>query len=115
MSETVRPPAECKSMSEVRRGVDFLDERIVALLGERFRYMAAAARIKATKAEVRDEARKAEVIANAARVALEESIPRDIIVDLYDRLVEASIGFELDLFDRRQPAASITSPVNNRM
>lgn len=105
MSEPVRPPAECESMSEVRRGVDQLDERIVTLLGERFRYMAAAARIKATRAQVRDETRKAQVIANAARAADLESIPREIVTELYDRLVEASIRYEFDLFDRRQQAA----------
>ena len=43
-------------MAEVRHGVDRLDEDIVRLLGERFRYMDAAARIKPDRAAVRDEA-----------------------------------------------------------
>ena len=56
-------------MAEVRHGVDRLDEEIVALLGERFRYMDAAARIKPEREAVRDEGRKAQVLANVARLA----------------------------------------------
>ncbi|HEV2745749.1 MAG TPA: chorismate mutase [Allosphingosinicella sp.] len=94
-------PDDCATMAEVRHGVDRLDEAIVALLGERFRYMDAAARIKQGRADVRDEARKAEVIGNALRLAAGAGIPAAVIERLYELLVEASIGYELDAFDRR--------------
>jgi chorismate mutase len=55
-------------MAEVRHGVDRLDEEIVRLIGERFRYMDAAARIKPERGAVRDEGRKAQVLANVARL-----------------------------------------------
>ena len=93
------PPADCLTMAEVRHGVDRLDEKIVALLAERFRYMEAAARIKPTRAAVRDEARKAQVIGNACRLAVEAGIQPDVIGRLYDALVEASIAYEFDRFD----------------
>ena len=51
-------------MAEVRAGVDQVDRELVALLARRFAYMDAAARIKPTRDAVRDEARKAQVIAN---------------------------------------------------
>jgi isochorismate pyruvate lyase len=89
------------SMAEVRAGIDRLDERIVSLIGERFRYMDAAARIKATRASVRDEARKAEVIGNARRHAAAAGVPLPLIEELYDRLVEGSIAYELERFDER--------------
>jgi len=92
-------PADCRTMVEVRGGVDRLDEEIVALLGERFRYMEAAARIKPDRAAVRDEARKREVLANVARLAPAAGVPAAAAADLYERLVEASIAFELDRFD----------------
>ncbi len=88
-------------MNEVRHGVDRLDEQIVALLAERFRYMEAAARIKPTRDAVRDEARKAEVIGNAARIAEREGSPVRTVADLYERLVEASIAYEFEVFDAR--------------
>ena len=99
-------PADCGTMTEVRQGVDALDAAIVALLGERFRYMDAAARIKPERGHVRDEARKAQVIANARAAAIREGVPDAAIANLYDMLVEASIAYELDMFDRLSPAVS---------
>lgn len=89
-------------MKEVRHGVDRLDERIVALLAERFRYMDAAARIKPERGHVRDEDRKAEVIGNVRRLARSEGAPEAAVAELYDRLVEASIAYEFDAFDARR-------------
>ena len=86
-------------MAEVRHGVDRLDEAIVALVGERFRYMDAAARIKPVREAVRDEGRKAQVLANVARLAGEHGVPAEAAAELYERLVEASIAYELVRFD----------------
>jgi isochorismate pyruvate lyase len=92
-------PADCRTMAEVRHGVDRLDEEIVALLGERFRYMDAAARIKPERGAVRDESRKAEVIANARKLAAAHDVPDGAVHALYEGLVEASIAYELARFD----------------
>ncbi|MGA9581579.1 MAG: chorismate mutase [Allosphingosinicella sp.] len=86
-------------MDEVRAGVDRLDEEIVRLLGLRFRFMEAAARIKPQREAVRDEGRKAQVLANVARLAREHEVPQDAAAELYERLVEASIAYELGRFD----------------
>ena len=61
---TILAGPDCTSMAQVRAGVDQVDRELVALLARRFAYMDAAARIKPARAAVRDEARKAEVIAN---------------------------------------------------
>jgi isochorismate pyruvate lyase len=92
-------PDACRTMAEVRLGVDRIDEAILALVGERFRYMDAAARIKPERGAVRDEARKAQVLANVARLARENGVPEVGAVDLYERLIEASIAYELERFD----------------
>jgi isochorismate pyruvate lyase len=86
-------------MAEVRHGVDRLDEEIVTLLAERFRYMEAAARIKPDREAVRDEARKAQVIANAMRLSEGENAPSGRISQVYDLLVEQSIAHETEQFD----------------
>jgi isochorismate pyruvate lyase len=86
-------------MTEVRAGVDALDAELIALIGERFRYMDAAARIKPKRGAVRDEARKAEVLANVARHAAGAGVPDAIAADLWERLVEASIAYEFERFD----------------
>jgi isochorismate pyruvate lyase len=92
-------PEECRTMAEVRHGVDRLDEAIVALLGERFRYMDAAARIKPRREAVRDEGRKTQVLANVARLAAAHEVPPEAAAELYERLVEASIAYELGRFN----------------
>ena len=99
MSTERTPPQACGTMAEVRHGVDRLDEAIVRLIGERFRYMDAAARIKPHRQAVRDEERKAQVLANVARLAAEQGVPEEAAVELYERLVEASIAYELRRFD----------------
>jgi isochorismate pyruvate lyase len=93
-------PADCTNMADVRAGVDALDRQLVALLADRFAYMRAAARIKPERGLVRDEARKAQVIANAEAEAERLGIPAEAIADLWDRLVEASIAYEMTEFDR---------------
>jgi isochorismate pyruvate lyase len=98
-------PEKCGSMAEVREGIDKLDEQIVALIAERFRFMDAAARIKEERGAVRDEARKAEVIANAKRHAHEVLIPATVIEEVYERLVEGSIAYELERFDEKRANA----------
>jgi isochorismate pyruvate lyase len=92
-------PADCRTMAEVRHGVDRIDEAIVALLAERFRYMAAAARIKPSREQVRDEWRKADVIAKARAAAKAEGLDEAIAEALYENLVETSIAYEFRRFD----------------
>jgi isochorismate pyruvate lyase len=88
-------------MADVRAGVDALDADLARLLGQRFAYMRAAARIKPERHLVRDEARKAQVIANAQRAARAANWPEDIAAQLWEVLVEASIAYELAAFDAR--------------
>ena len=94
-------PEQCQSMSEVRAGVDALDQQIVDLLATRFRFMVAAARIKPERAHVRDEERKAAVLDHVRSAAAALGAPTDAIVGLYDQLVEASIAYEFEEFDGR--------------
>lgn len=105
MAATIVPPEDCQTMSDVRAGVDALDAGLVQLLARRFAYMDAAARIKPTRDRVRDEARKAEVIANAALLAGELGIPASAIADMWEQLVEASIAYELAAWDRSKGSA----------
>jgi isochorismate pyruvate lyase len=96
----IRDPAECSNMAEVRAGVDDVDRQVVALLKRRFGYMDAAARIKPDRAAVRDESRKADVLAKVDNVAAELGIDRGLLARLYEDLIETSIAHELEVFDR---------------
>jgi len=96
----VRDPEQCTTMSEVRAGVDDVDRRLVALLARRFGYMDAAARIKPTRDAVRDEWRKADVLARLDSAAAAAGVDRELVARLYEDLIEASIAYEYESFDR---------------
>jgi isochorismate pyruvate lyase len=98
---TILDGPDCTTMAEVRAGVDRLDTELVALLARRFAYMDAAARIKPARGAVRDEARKTQVIEQARAEAARRGLPADEIAELWERLVEISIAYELAAFDRR--------------
>lgn len=102
----IRTPEQCAHMTEVRAGVDAIDRALMDLFARRFAYMDAAARIKTERGLVRDEARKAEVVANARALAETAGLPADAVAELWDRLVEASIAYELDAWDRLKPGAA---------
>jgi len=93
-------PDDCRTMAEVRAGVDTIDSELLRLLALRFSYMRAAARIKPERETVRDEARKAQVVANSVARAAELGIPPATIAEIWDRLVEGSIAYELEEWDR---------------
>ena len=91
----IRDPADCCTMTEVRAGVDDVDRQLVALLERRFGYMNAAARIKPSREAVRDEWRKADVLAKVDAAADGAGIDRDLVARLYEDLIETSIAHEL--------------------
>ena len=94
-------PEDCHDMSQVRAGIDELDERIVTLLARRFRFIEAAARIKPERDQVRDEPRKRQVIDHAKTVARRNGAPDALVGQLYEMLVEGSIAHEFVKFDAR--------------
>ena len=97
-------PDACETMAEVRAGVDATDRELMALIDRRFGYMRAAARIKTERGTVRDEARKAQVIASARADAASRGLPAEELAAVWDRLVEASIAYELVEWDRLSEA-----------
>jgi isochorismate pyruvate lyase len=97
----INNPEHCQTMAEVRAGVDDVDRALVALLARRFGYMDAAARIKHSRDAVRDEARKAQVIANVRKEVTALGLPEELLIKLWEDLVEGSIAFELDCWDNK--------------
>lgn len=99
MSEATLTPENCQTMQDVRAGVDATDAELVALLARRFGYMRAAARIKPSRDVVRDEVRKAQVIANVAAHAAGIGLPPERLAAVWEALVEQSIAYEFDIWD----------------
>jgi isochorismate pyruvate lyase len=93
-------PDLCQTMQEVRAGVDDIDRQVVTLLRRRFGYMEAAARIKPDRSAVRDEWRKADVLAKVDTAAMALDLDRNLMARLYEDLIETSISYELNVFDQ---------------
>ncbi|RST30525.1 chorismate mutase [Sphingomonas ginkgonis] len=100
----VLSPEICRTMTEVRAGVDDVDRQIVALIARRFGYMDAAARIKLDRGAVRDEGRKAEVKHRVDAAAEAAGIDRALMSRIYEDLIETSIAYELAEYDRTRAA-----------
>ena len=100
MKDDFKLPEDCTDMREVRIGVDTTDRELMELLDRRFCYMRAAARIKTDRNVVRDEGRKAEVIENARADAENRALPADELARMWDDLVETSIAYEMEEWDR---------------
>jgi isochorismate pyruvate lyase len=92
-------PADCATMAEVRVGVDALDRLLVAVLAERQRYMDAAARIKADRAAVRDNARVEDVVAKVKAAARAAGLSEEIAEPVWRTLVERCIAYEFGVWD----------------
>ena len=93
-------PRTCRTMAEVRTGVDALDRALVAVLGERMRYMEAAARIKPDRGAVRDEGRIEDVVAKVLAAAPAEGLPAQVAEPVWRLLIERCIAYELEAHDR---------------
>lgn len=99
-------PEICADMADVRAGVDEVDRALVALIARRQGYMDAAARIKASRAAVRDEARIQEVLAKVRAEAAKRGLAWSIAEPVWRELMERCIAYEYVEFDAlRQRAA----------
>jgi isochorismate pyruvate lyase len=96
---TAPDPEDCEAMLEVRAGVDEIDRMLVALIARRQGYMDAAARIKPSRAVVRDEARIAQVLANVKVEAAAQGLSWAIAEPVWRELMERCIAHEFDVWD----------------
>ena len=103
-SEAAVPPAQCRTMAELRPQIDRLDRLLVRLIAERQAYIERAAEIKPSRAAVRDEARIEDVIAKVLAEAQNAGLSAQIAEPVWRTLVECSIAHEFAAFDARQSA-----------
>jgi isochorismate pyruvate lyase len=94
------PPEDCRTMLEVRQGVDHLDRALVELLAVRQRYMDAAARIKPNRDAVHDEARIEQVVDNVKAEATRAGLSHAIAEPVWRLLIDRCIAHEFEAWDR---------------
>ena len=98
----------CTTMEDVRRHIDALDERIVALMAERSGYMTQAARIKQNADQVHDQARIDFIVERVTAMAQAQGAPEAVIEAAYRAMIDASIEFEHGEFKRLRQQGSLS-------
>lgn len=93
-------PEACRTMAEVRLGVDALDRALVTLLAERQRYMDAAARIKTDRTVVHDSARIEDVVTKVKAAARAAGLSEAIAEPVWRTLIDRCIAHEFEVWDR---------------
>ncbi len=91
---------ECETMADLRLEIDTLDRAIVDMIRIRQSFMDQAARIKKDRNTVRDEERVRDVVMKVAAYAKEAGADPDLVCDMYRKMIEWSINYEMDKFDQ---------------
>lgn len=94
-------PDACRTMGEVRAEIDRIDRALVRLMGERQRYIEAAARIKDRLSDVRLEWRIDDVLDKVRASAQREGLSFAIAEPVWRELMERCIAHERDEWLRR--------------
>jgi len=93
--EHLQAPEHCASLEDIRRAIDALDRAIIALLGQRFEYVKAAATFKTSETSVRAPMRLQSMLAERQLWAKEEGLDPDVIERMYINLVNHFIEREM--------------------
>jgi isochorismate pyruvate lyase len=95
-------PEDCKSLEDVRREIDRIDKEIIERIGQRARYVKAAAQYKTSEAHVAAPDRFAAMLAVRRQWAEREGLDPGVIEEMYRRLVAYFIERELGHWRERE-------------
>jgi len=92
---TNKMPAECQDMSDVRAEIDRLDTALVALIGERFKYVERAWQIKMTENTAANVPwRNQQVVDHVRDKAEAVGVPADLCEALWRQMIGWFIQYE---------------------
>jgi isochorismate pyruvate lyase len=93
-------PDECTTMSDIRTEIDFLDRAIITLIGQRSKYLEAAAKLHTPDVTVRSPEQIKTMLLQRREWANAEGVDPDIIEKVYTDLVN---HFSQDYMNNLQP------------
>ena len=91
----MKTPDQCGNMADVRAEIDRLDRQVVALLGQRFAYVKAAAKFKTSETTVKAPERFQMMLKQRRIWAEEAGLNADAIEKMYQDLVNHFIDQEM--------------------
>lgn len=97
-----RSPEQCTSMDDIRAEIDLLDRTVVSLIGQRYKYVLAAAKFKTSATAVRAPERFKAMLAQRRHWAEQESLSAETIERLFTDLVNHFIEKEMQHWRQQQ-------------
>lgn len=91
----MKTPDECENMIDIRAEIDRLDRQVIALLGQRFAYVKAAAKFKTSQTSVKASDRFQSMLQQRRVWAEEEGLHPDAVEKMYEDLVNHFIAEEM--------------------
>lgn len=92
---TQKKPSECQNITDVRNEIDNIDNAIISLLGERFKYVKEVVKYKEKTVNcIEANDRKKAVIEKRREWAKERGLDPDVVEDIYLKLIQYFIGEE---------------------
>jgi len=88
-------PAQCENISDIRRGIDFIDRQIIEALAQRFEFVKAAAKFKISNSSVKAPERLKTMVAQRRIWAIDNKLNADIIEKMFRDLIHYFIDEEL--------------------
>jgi isochorismate pyruvate lyase len=92
----MKTPEQCENIADIRTEIDRRDRQIVALLGERLKYVRAASQFKTSEASVRAVERVRNLLQDRRTWASEEGLDPELIEKMYRDLLTFFIEEEMN-------------------
>ncbi|HIE35598.1 MAG TPA: chorismate mutase [Campylobacterales bacterium] len=89
---------ECKSLEEVRKEIDKIDEEIVRLISQRSRYVKQAAKFKVSVEEIKSDERIDDVLNHVRHLAATLGISPNLVADIFKILIDKMVEMEIEEF-----------------
>lgn len=99
----MKTAASCENIEEIRKEIDDLDREVIRLIGQRFKYVQAAAKFKKDENSVKAPERFKSMLEKRREWAIEEGLSPDAIEKMYRDLVNYFISEELKSWNRNTP------------
>jgi isochorismate pyruvate lyase len=97
-----RSPEQCTSMDDIRAEIDLLDRTVVSLIGQRYKYVLAAAKFKTSATAVRAPEHFKSMLAQRRHWAEQEGLSAEAIERLFTDLVNHFIEKEMQHWRQQQ-------------
>lgn len=91
----MKNPAVCENIEEIRGEIDQLDKQVISLIGQRFKYVQAAAKFKNDENSVKAPERFKSMLEKRREWAIQEGLSPDAIEKMFRDLVNYFISEEL--------------------